>query len=306
MASRWGACNATTGPNQANLCERLNMADSQIDDAAPARKVLSVISLGAGVQSTTMALMAAHGEITPMPDCAIFADTQAEPAAVYRHLDWLETKLPFPVHRVTVGSLRDEILGAMNGTNRMDARPPFFTLRGGMLNRQCTQDFKIIPIQRKVRELAGIKPRSRGPKEIVVEQWIGISTDEAARMKPSRFRWQLHRFPLVDMGLSRNDCLRWMERKGYPKPAKSACTFCPYHNNAMWREMKLEDPESFADAVAIDEAIRPGIPGPKRPKGEAWFLHSSRVPLAEVDFSTAEDRGQLNMFNNECEGMCGV
>jgi len=30
--------------------------------------VLTVISLGAGVQSSTMALMAAAGEITPMPD----------------------------------------------------------------------------------------------------------------------------------------------------------------------------------------------------------------------------------------------
>ena len=50
---------------------------------------LRVISLGAGVQSTTMALLAAHGEIQPMPDAAIFADTGWEPAAVYRHLEWL-------------------------------------------------------------------------------------------------------------------------------------------------------------------------------------------------------------------------
>lgn len=40
---------------------------------------LRALSLGAGVQSTTMALMAAHGEIGPMPDCAIFADTGWEP-----------------------------------------------------------------------------------------------------------------------------------------------------------------------------------------------------------------------------------
>jgi len=57
-----------------------------------------VISLGAGVQSSTMALMAAHGEIHPMPDCAVFADTQVEPQSVYRWLDWLEKQLPFPVH----------------------------------------------------------------------------------------------------------------------------------------------------------------------------------------------------------------
>lgn len=70
--------------------------------------------------------------------------------------------------------------------------------------------------------------------------------------------------------------------------------------------MKADDPEAFADACAVDEAIRPGVPSPKRPKGEAWFVHRDRIPLAEVDFSTAEDRGQINMFNDECEGMCGV
>ena len=62
--------------------------------------MLNIISLGAGVQSSTMALMAAHGEITPMPDCAIFADTGAEPRKVYEWLDWLEKKLPYPVYRV--------------------------------------------------------------------------------------------------------------------------------------------------------------------------------------------------------------
>ena len=67
-------------------------------------KVFNIISLGAGVQSSTMALMAAHGEITPMPDCAIFADTQWEPAAVYKHLEKLERALPFPVYRVTAGN----------------------------------------------------------------------------------------------------------------------------------------------------------------------------------------------------------
>ena len=69
-----------------------------------------ILSLGAGVQSSTLALMAAHGEITPMPDCAIFADTMGEPAEVYKWLDWLEKQLPFPVYRVTAGNLQDECL----------------------------------------------------------------------------------------------------------------------------------------------------------------------------------------------------
>ncbi len=266
--------------------------------------MLNIISLGAGVQSSTMALMAAHGEITPMPDCAIFADTQAEPRKVYEWLDWLEKQLPFPVHRVTVGSLRDQIINGMNGGSRMNGRPPFFTGKGGMLNRQCTQDFKIAPIQRKVGELIGHKPGTRWPLEIRAEQWIGISTDEAHRMKPSHIGGVRHRWPLIDLGVSRSDCLAWMKAHGYREPTKSACTFCPYHDEAMWRDMKANDPESFADAVAVDTAIRPGH-GTQRNR-EQWFLHRQRIPLADVDMRTAREAGQEDMFGNECEGMCGV
>ena len=45
------------------------------------RDPLRVISLGAGVQSSAMFLMACHGEIAGV-DAAIFADTQQEPASV--------------------------------------------------------------------------------------------------------------------------------------------------------------------------------------------------------------------------------
>lgn len=78
---------------------------------------LRALSLGAGVQSTTLALMAAHGEIGPMPDCAIFADTGWEPQAVYDHLEWLMSGnvLPFPVHIVSAGNIRDDLIGAGDG-----------------------------------------------------------------------------------------------------------------------------------------------------------------------------------------------
>jgi hypothetical protein len=271
---------------------------------------LRVLSLGAGVQSSTLALMAARGEVGPMPDCAIFADTQSEPAKVYAHLDWLEKQLPFPVHRVTAGSLRDEILGAMSGKNRMDARPPFFTKSGGMLHRQCTQDFKIIPIVRKVRELIGLKPRQRGPKSPVVEQWIGISRDESVRMKSSRLSFIQHRWPLLEMEMTRAGCIKWLTERQLPIPPKSACTFCPFTDQDRWADMKVNDVVSFADAVHIDEVIRPGMPGPKRPKGDAWFVHRSRQPLAIADLSSKQSKdGSFfgdDDFGNECEGMCGV
>ena len=269
---------------------------------------LRVLSLGAGVQSTTLAMMGALG--MEHIDHAIFADTQSEPRAVYKHLAWLMEpgRLPFPVHVVTEGSLRQEILDASAGKRGAWGRPPLF-LRNpngsrGMTQRKCTQDYKITPIQRKVRELSGIKPRSRGPAHVVVEQLIGISRDEASRMRDAHFRWIKHVYPLIDRGLTRRDCLALLAKHGWPTPMKSACTFCPYHSNAWWREMKANDPESFSDAVSVDAALRSGQHFML--KGTP-YLHPSLRPLGEIDFRTAaEQDGQISLFENECEGMCGV
>lgn len=137
------------------------------------------------MQSSTMALMAANGEITPMPDCAIFADTRWEPQGVYGWLDWLEKQLPFPVYRVTAGSVREAVLTKHSTTGGRSARVPYFTEAGGMMLRQCTSEYKIQPIRKKVRELLGLAKGEHGPRHIAVHQWIGISTDEIQRMKMS-------------------------------------------------------------------------------------------------------------------------
>ena len=121
---------------------------------------LHIISLGAGVQSSVMALMAARGELEPMPDAAIFADTQFEPKGVYLHLDWLEKQLPFPTYRVTAGDIRADHLAARNSDQRV-ASMPLFTQSGGMGMRQCTREYKIDPVRKKLRELIGLKPRQR-------------------------------------------------------------------------------------------------------------------------------------------------
>jgi hypothetical protein len=274
---------------------------------------LRALSLGAGVQSTTLALMAAHGEFGVMPDCAIFADTQWEPAAVYRHLAWLErgnpgsgsgAGLPFPVHRVTAGSLRDAIVSKATGTKGRFAAVPFFTGDGGMGRRQCTREFKLEPITRKMRELLGVPKGRRVPAGVTVEVWIAISTDEVFRMKPARHAWQSNRWPLIEKRLSRWDCQRWLERQGYSVPPKSSCIGCPYHSDALWREMRDTAPGEWADAVEVDRLIRVG--GTLRGMRQQQFMHASRVPLDEVDLSTPAERGQPDLFQNECEGMCGL
>src|SRR5215207_5191935 len=147
---------------------------------------LYVISLGAGVQSTTMALMAAHGEIRPMPNCAIFADTGWEPKAVYDHLRWLMSGnvLPFPVHIVRRPGLdlgeHAQALASGSITCKGSAPPPFFTRNpDGMLSKRCSGEFKRDVITREARRLLGDQ-YSHGEAG-QVEFWLGISTDEMER-----------------------------------------------------------------------------------------------------------------------------
>jgi hypothetical protein len=264
---------------------------------------IHVLSLGAGVQSSCMALMAARGEITPMPQAAIFADTGGEPQGVYDWLDWLEGELPYPVHKimekegltrhVNEGIERKEFIG-VPFYNDLDGKK-------GVGRRQCTREYKVTPIARKMRELVGLKPRQHGGKEPLAILSIGISLDEIQRMKDSRDKWYQHRWPLIEKRIKRHECLQWMEDNGYPKPPRSACWYCPFHSNEEWRRMKMDEPEYFQKAVDMDNRIRA-----TGRDGSEVFMHPSRQPLDEVDLSTDVERGQTTLWDEECEGMCGI
>ena len=252
---------------------------------------MRVLSLGAGVQSSTLLLMAEHGEV--VIDAAVFADTQWEPQAVYDHLAWLESVSHLPIHRVSDGNIREDFFGRPG----FAALPLHLTSERGtkaQLRRQCTAQYKVRPIQRLIRSGGAT---AKAP----VSMLIGISLDEAHRMREPRVRYVQHVYPLVDMRMSRGDCLAWLDRHGYPQPPKSACIGCPFQGNARWRDRKLNQPEEWADAVAFDSAIR----AVSRIKGDV-YLHASLQPLEMVDLRNAHDRGQMDLFGEECSGLCGV
>jgi len=255
-------------------------------------KPFRVLSLGAGVQSSTLALMVKAGEV-PMIDCAIFADTDAEPGPVYKWLDWLEkeTASAFPTYRVMhKDGLTKDIERCVARETTWCSHPPFFA-DGVMQRRQCTWAFKVMPVRRKARSLSGGRKTT---------QLIGISTNEARRAKPSDAKYITHEFPLIEHGMGRVDCMRWMVAHGYPTPPRSACVYCPYRANHEWDWLRSYDPEGFGEACRVDALIRKGMPGYI---GEL-YVHRSLVPLAEVKF-TDEDRGQGVLFPGvKCDGMC--
>ena len=256
---------------------------------------LRVLSLGAGVQSTTIALMAARGEIQA-PDCAIFADTGDELAAVYEHLAWLTGVLPFPVHTAKCPRSLKAALQAGDDA----ARIPWHVGAGGLGVRQCTRNWKIRPIRRMIRKLLGVGPSGYVAPDSV-ESWVGISTDEIERIKPSGCRFIHNRHILIEARMSRQSCYTWLEERQYRRPPKSRCKYCPYQGNDGWRDLR-ESPDEWAETVELDGWLREPAQV-IRFHGE-MFLHPSRVPLAQADL-TAKIVGP-DMFSNECEGMCGV
>ena len=277
------------GPADVRLVRKINRL---IKKRKPLPRMI-VMSNGSGVQSTTIILLAIEGKI-PKPDLAIFADTGWEPRAIYDHLCRLEgvaRVAGIETVRVSSGDLRADALDTER--HRFASMPLYTRYQGdakvGMLRRQCTREYKLEPIYREVRR-RGITRKDPAA------MWIGISTDEATRMRPSRVQYVVNTYPLIDLGWSRGRCREYLKATGWDVP-KSSCIGCPFHDNHYWRRMKENATEDWKNAVEFDEAIRNRV-------GDApAFLHRSGYPLAEANLG--ED--QLDLFSiAECEGMCGV
>lgn len=275
---------------------RVGHEAEETKEADEVNRPLRILSLGAGVQSSTLLLMACEGELRI--DGAIFADTGWEPAAVYTHLAWLEaqaTAAGIPIYRVSDGNIR---ANALDPAHRFASMPLYQRNADGskgMARRQCTNEYKLKPIRRQLRALGATRKHP-------VVSLIGISLDEYTRMRDSDVQYVQHAYPLVDLRMTRGDCLTWLAERGYPEPQKSACIGCPYRRNKEWRQLS---PEEFADAVDFDHQIR------DEAKGSYWrgerFLHDSLVPLDLVDLRSEQDRGQMDMFDGDgCGVLCAT
>jgi hypothetical protein len=289
-------------------------------------RIINVLSLGAGVQSTALYMMAMKGLVDPI-DLAVFADVGDEPASVYKHLAWMRSLGGPPIYVISIGQLSHDLIQGRGATGYSTLKPngqrfasiPAFTSTvdgapGGMTKRQCTQEYKLEPINKFLRQaVMGLKYRQRSPSEQRILQFIGISLDEVRRSIAVTDRnkdkaWTKVRFPLIEKFLTREQIKTWLSKQNIPHQVpRSSCVECPFHKNIEWQRLKDEEPADFARAVAIDKAIRD--PNARCTAGmrQALYLHRSCKPLDEVDFKTgaAEDLQQNLGFWQECSGLCG-
>lgn len=289
-------------------------------------KKINVLSLGGGWQSSCILLMAHEKQLDL--NCAIFADTGNEPKEVYDYLEYLQSFVDVPIYIVKNSSIKDDIYDYIEGKKKRIPSIPFFTnninkiyhhdyciecennrlIKGlcdicgfqseheekqteGRLWRQCTEDYKIKPVRRKLAQLK----KDHNVKKVNLQ--IGISLDEFERMRKSKIKYITNVYPLIDMKMSREDCYRWVYEHGYKPPVKSSCVFCPYHTNHHWKEMKKNNPVEFQEACKMDKLIR------NYPKiNNECFVHRSKKPLE--DAINEKDDQQFFDYDIENCGMC--
>lgn len=278
---------------------------------------MRVLNLGAGVQSTTIFLMMIDGDI-PVADVAIFADTGDEPRMVYDHVEFLKSLNGPEIITVSAGNLGDNLIRGLNASGQRFVSIPAFLSAAegentGIGRRQCTREFKSAPIETEIRRLLGYEPGQRMKTDVRITQVFGLSFDEPKRVLRVKDRFRSRRnwnceFPLFDEFITRTDCLSYLSnRLPNIRVPRSACVFCPYKSDSEWIELKSSDPDGFARAVQIDDAIRDKTSVRTSGMQSAQYLHRTCVPLRDVEFSASEPAPQKRIVWSEmdCEGMCG-
>lgn len=236
---------------------------------------LEIVSYGGGVQTTALAILNLTGQIAEPARRIVFADTGGEHPETYSYVrvfaDWI---------RDHGGEFVEVRYGDLYWDYYERQLIPYRTLR------RCTDKYKIRPVRRYLRERVGRRKSAR------VRVQLGISVDEARRAVPSDVAWAENRYPLIEKGLSRRDCVDIIVAHGLPVPPKSGCFYCPFQGKKAWNALRQDHPTLFEAAVHLEAraaASKPGV-----------YLHG-RHPLSDLP---AIPDGAFEW--NEAEGECST
>ncbi len=243
----------------------------------PAGNRLRILSLSWGVDSWTVAAMAALGAIPPI-DYAIHIDTGYERAA---SIDFARRWHPWlAAHNLTVVTIIPPDNRIITHSSHITIPAHSLSPSGArsLLPRHCNRSWKTYPSRRFFRS----RMRHHSLKLLpgTIHHILGISADESSRVRTSPVHYVKNCYPLVDLNLTRADAIAWLRSKHLPVPSRSACYMCPLTPLADWA-LRRSTPD-WHKAVIIDRAIRHA----HRHRGYTTFLHRSLQPLDSIDFHT--------------------
>lgn len=245
--------------------------------------MIEVLSYGGGRQTVAYCVLIAQGK-APKPDRIVIANTGRENSSTWDYM--AEVSIPL---LATVGleievaphTLARVDLYAHNG----DLLLPVYT-ETGKFTTFCSNEWKARVIHRYLKA-KGIHGYT---------SLIGFALDEKKRIKSTEGR----RFPLVEMMLTKADCIQIILDAGYPLPPHSSCWMCPNKANEEWRYEREHYPDDFEQACILDEEIRAED---IEAGGSGVWLHHSRVPLREANLEVEDRKGP----SRQCGlGLCFV
>lgn len=245
-------------------------------------KNVEYISYGGGTPSLALIILNIKGEIKPLYnknkiDEIIFADTGWDRTDTMKQMKEIKKYCEsygynFSIVQSNRGSLEKNLLDALtdknatfkNGNKINGYLPiPYHSKDKGLAQRQCTGIYKIFPINQYLRKKYGSVSR--------IAQ-LGIHFDEFYRVKDPKVKRDINRFPLVDLKLKRNDCIKIVSETGLPMPPKSACVGCPYLPASRFIELNFENPKDFSRAEKIDTLMNK----------DGKYLSNQKIPLASL------------------------
>lgn len=260
---------------------------------------MKILSFGAGMQSTALALMACENAknaehpypLVPVYDIVVFCDLGFEPP-------WVLDQVEFTRRACEWAGIRFEKLDTplyqdfvKNFGERRTISIPWWTLgddgHKSRMPRNCTIDYKVEAISKFIRwEVLGYKKgqRLRPEDEKAHEMHMGFSFEEKRRCKENPNRMFVNKFPLVEMGLVRADNYAYIRDVWGLETKASACTFCPYHKNFFFQHLKENRPETYQKLLEVDNLLRDK--NPKPPMDSDLFISRSRKRIADL---TPED-----------------
>lgn len=243
-----------------------------------------VWSYGGGTQSAAIGVLILQGKL-PRPDIIVMADTSREVTETWQYLSNV-VQPAFDAAGMIVHVASHDYstvdLQAQNG----DVLIPVFTKGAsiGKLPTFCSDKWKKMVVRRWLKD--------NGVKDCDV--WLGMSTDEVERMKPSGLQWYRHVYPLIEiLPTSRHQCVSIVERHGWPTPPKSRCWMCPNMGPQAWRQLRDQWPDDFAKAVALEQEIHLIDPD--------MYLHKLAIPLTEA---VERSDMQSDLFDGCDSGYC--
>lgn len=209
---------------------------------------VTVVSYGAGTNSTAMLTgMVARRE--PAPYAILLADTGGERPKAYEYVEmfsgWLTRQGYPPITIVKKVDLHGDVLTLEQNCLNKHMLP---SIAYGY--KTCSQKYKIQPQDKWCNNDPVLSAEWKAGRKVT--KLIGYDADEPQRAKDYTSDKYNFRYPLLEWGWGREECVNAIAECQLPQPGKSSCFFCPNMGADEVRDLAKHNPDLMARALAME------------------------------------------------------